>query len=117
MEKQKVEYRFVKASAKEAPFSNGGEVIRVSVLVDDLIRMQEDNPDLHSKGYVNIELRKKKVADQYGNSHMVIESTFKPKAPGAKKEEKVVIEAVDRRNIQPQAPLPPDTGVDDSLPF
>ncbi len=76
--------RYVKGSAKEAPFSEpGNETINLSLQVDDLQALLENNPEKHKNGYVQIVVKRKKETDQYGNTHMVYESTYEPKAKKA----------------------------------
>jgi hypothetical protein len=108
MEKPKANYNFVKGGAKEAPFSTDGTRIRISLLLDNLLELVEQHPDLHPKGYVNIELVKRAAKDTYGNTHMVIESTFKP---GEKKE------VAARPTPQAAAPQIVKEKQEDDLPF
>jgi hypothetical protein len=84
MDKQKKDKKFVKGSAKEAPFSENGEVVNLSLNVDHLQELLESNPELHKGGYVQLVLKKRAGgADQYGNTHMVYESTYQPKKKDA----------------------------------
>jgi hypothetical protein len=78
MEKQRINYTFIKGKAKEAPFSKNGERISFSILLDQVLDLVEKNPDIHQKGYANLMIVKRPEPDQYGNTHFVVESTFRP---------------------------------------
>ena len=84
MEKQSK--RFVKGSAKEAPFSEpGNETINLSLLVDDLQSLLDENPEKHKGGYVQVVVKRRQEPDKFGNTHMIYESTFVPKAGSKEK--------------------------------
>lgn len=75
---------FIKGSAREVEFSNGGSVLNISLNMQQLQELEQ------TKGYVNLTISARREADQYGNTHMIYENTFKPKegaasAPAAKK--------------------------------
>jgi hypothetical protein len=105
----------VKGSAKEAPFSENGEVINLSLLVDDVVAILEGNPDIHKKGYVQLTIKKKGGgADQYGNTHMVYENTYQPKPKDAAKGGYVPpTDSVKTKKVVTNAPKPGN----DDLPF
>ncbi len=79
--KQEKTVRYIKGSAKEASFSKDGELINFSILVDDLQSLLDENPDKHKKGYVQLEMKRMKQPDNYGNTHSIRESSYSPKTP------------------------------------
>lgn len=61
---------FIKGSAKAIEFSDGGEIINLSLNKEELMALQGD--------YVQLTVKKRREADQYGNTHYVVENTYKP---------------------------------------
>jgi hypothetical protein len=57
--------------AKETQYS-----IKISGNVDKLIAELEKHKN--EKGYINLELKKRKEPDQYGNTHYVVLDTWEP---------------------------------------
>lgn len=54
---------WVRGSAREKVFDNGGEVINVSLNINDLTAYAND------KGYVPIVIAQRNEVDEYGNTH------------------------------------------------
>jgi hypothetical protein len=65
---------YIKGSAKEQVFDNGGSVINVDLLFSDLEKLPRNQA-----GYIKIRVSKLKQADQYGSTHSVYENDYKPK--------------------------------------
>lgn len=65
---------YIKGSAKEVVFADGGDLINVDMLSSDLEKLPKNEA-----GYIKIVLsRLKDGPDQYGNTHSIKENTFKP---------------------------------------
>lgn len=77
---------YIKGSAREFVFQNGGSNINLSLSLEDLTKIVND------KGYVNITVTPRQEADRFGNTHSVYENTYKPdeskttRKPAAKQE-------------------------------
>lgn len=70
---------WIKGSARSVKFANGGEIINLSLNLDELNKLP------NNKGYIQISIATKEETDQYGNTHSVYENDFKPeKQTGAK---------------------------------
>lgn len=69
---------FIKGSAKGVTFDNGGEIINLSLSLDDLNALPAE------RGYVQLSVVKRNDEDRYGNTHYVVENTFKPDKSKAK---------------------------------
>lgn len=97
------EKNYIKGSAREFTFSNGGSNINLSLSLDALTAIAND------KGYVNITVAPRQEADRYGNTHSVFENTYKPD------EKKTPV----RSAAKPQNTLTPPKFDDksDDLPF
>lgn len=65
---------YIKGSAKEIAFDNGGRLLNMSLLKEDLVNLPAND-----KGYVQITAAEKRETDQYGNTHSVYEDTYVPK--------------------------------------
>lgn len=63
---------YIKGSAKAVSFNDGGEIINLSLFKEDLMKLSGD--------YVQLSVKKRREEDQYGNTHYVVENTYKPKA-------------------------------------
>lgn len=67
---------YIKGSAKEIKFDNGGTVINISLNVEQINALKSDN------GYVKLTIAHRRGEDQYGNTHSVYENTYVPKEGG-----------------------------------
>lgn len=72
------EKTFLKCSAKEKEFRDGGSLIRLGVKAQDLIAFAK----LHAneRGYLNLVISKRRSVGQYGDTHSVALDTYEPKA-------------------------------------
>ena len=68
---------FLKCSAKQKTFSNGGSVINVGVKAEDLIAFAKQHAN--AKGYVNLVIQERREAGKYGDTHSVALDTYEPK--------------------------------------
>ena len=68
---------FISGSAKEKVFDNGGELINLSLKLEQLAKIADE------KGYVRITIQRLKEVDRFGNSHSIFEDTFKPQPKNA----------------------------------
>lgn len=93
---------FIKGSAREVEFSNGGSVLNISLNMQQLQELEQ------TKGYVNLTISARREADQYGNTHMIYENTFKPKE-GA--------QAATPKAKPAAKKAAPDGDTEDDLPF
>jgi hypothetical protein len=69
---------FLKCSAKEKTFNDGGSLISLGVKADDLIAFAQAHAN--DRGYVNLTISKRREVGQYGDTHTVALDTFTPKA-------------------------------------
>lgn len=60
--------------AKQIEFSNGGNVIKITLNENDLKKLQENLVD----GKVRLQQTKRKEADKWGNTHSLEIDTWKP---------------------------------------
>lgn len=67
-----VKKNYIKGSAKEHVFPNGGDVLNVDLLVSDLDKIKNE------RGYARITLSRNKEVDKYNNTHSIYENTWKP---------------------------------------
>lgn len=72
---------YIKGSAKAVRFGDGNEIINLSLNKEELSNLPGD--------YCQITVKPRREADQYGNTHYVVENTYKPgegksKAPAPK---------------------------------
>jgi hypothetical protein len=65
---------------KEVKFSNGGSLIELSIKVDELIESLKSLE--HQKGWVNLQIIKRKEPSEKGATHYVSVNTWKPTAKG-----------------------------------
>jgi hypothetical protein len=72
---------YVRGSAKERSFGDGGAVINLDLNLSDL-----NSLPVTEKGYVKIVVAQRQAEDQYGNTHYVYENTFVPDPSYKKKE-------------------------------
>lgn len=75
------EKTYLKCSAKEKTFSNGGSIIKVGVKVADLIAFAQQHGN--ERGYLNLTIGARREVGQYGDTHTVTLDTFTPKAGSA----------------------------------
>lgn len=90
---------FVKCSAKEHTFANGGTVLNVSMKASDMHALADTHAN--ARGYVNLKIGSRREVGQYGDTHTVTVDTWEPS--GA---------AVGPKAVPPPKPI----GVDD-IPF
>lgn len=76
---EKKKKNYIKGSAKEHKFANGGTVIHVDILLNDLIAKVKPN----EAGYVKLTVSKLPNVDNYGNTHTVYENEWRPAPKGA----------------------------------
>lgn len=76
---EKKKKNYVKGSAKEVIFANGGSLVHIDILIEDLKRLP-----VNERGYVKLTLSKLPEADRFGNTHTLYENDFKPNEAGAK---------------------------------
>ena len=67
---------FLKCSAKERTFANGGSVINIGVKADDLIAFAKTHAN--ARGYVNLTVSPRRTAGQYGDTHSVALDDWQP---------------------------------------
>jgi hypothetical protein len=71
---------YIKGSAKEVVFNNGGSVIHVDLLLKDLDRLPKNEA-----GYVKITISRLPAPDKYNNTHTIYENDWKPEPGNNKK--------------------------------
>lgn len=64
---------YIKGSAKEVTFDQGGRLINFSVNVNQLKELANE------RGYVNLTLRDRRDEDDYGNNMYIVLNDYKPK--------------------------------------
>lgn len=64
---------YVKGSAKEVVFNNGGNVIHIDLLLEDLKRLP-----INAAGYIKLTVSKLAAPDKYNNTHTIYENDWKP---------------------------------------
>ncbi len=65
---------YLKCSAKERKFSNGGSVINVGIKREDLAEFVRKHTN--ERGYVNLTIAPRREVGQYGDTHSVYLDTF-----------------------------------------
>lgn len=75
---------YVKCSAKEHTFQDGGKILKLSFSVAELIKFAEQHKN--EKGYLNLIVAARREPGQYGDTHCVSLDTWKPKAGSAPKD-------------------------------
>jgi hypothetical protein len=68
---------FLKCSAKERSFSNGGTKLNISVKVEELVRFAREHAN--SKGYINLTVSRRREPGTYGDTHSVLLDTWEPR--------------------------------------
>lgn len=74
---------FLKGSARAVHFNNGGHIIHIDLLKEDL-----DKLPVNKSGYVKISVSSLPKPDKFGNTHSVFENEFVPDPKFANKEAK-----------------------------
>lgn len=69
---------YIKGSAKEVKFANGGSIVHIDILLEDLYRLP-----VNKSGYIKLSLSALPSPDKFGNTHSLFENDFVPKAQGA----------------------------------
>lgn len=64
------EKKYLRGSAKEAPFSENGEFINFSLKVEEVANLADGE-------WINLAIRRKREVDQYGNTHSVFLNEYK----------------------------------------
>jgi len=64
---------YIKGSAKQVIFDNGGDLINVDLKLEDLQKIANE------RGYVRIVVAPLRSTDSYGNTHSIYENDFVPK--------------------------------------
>lgn len=72
---------FLKCSAKEKTFSDGGSKLLIGVKVDDLIAFAKAHGN--ERGYLNLAVTSRREVGQYGDTHSVALDTFTPATRGS----------------------------------
>lgn len=67
---------FLKCSAKEKSFGNGGTKLLIGVKVEDLIAFAKAHGN--ERGYLNLAVTSRREVGQYGDTHSVALDTFTP---------------------------------------
>lgn len=62
---------YIKGSAREIHFDNGGSVINLSLNKEELMKLPGE--------YVKLTIAPRRQEDDYGNTHYVKENDYKPK--------------------------------------
>lgn len=68
---------YLKGSAKERQFGNGGSVINIGVKAEDLIAFAKAHAN--ERGWVNLTVAQRKTPSQYGDTHSVYLDDYTPK--------------------------------------
>jgi hypothetical protein len=69
---------FLKCSAKQKTFNNGGSIITLGVRVADLLEFAEKHKN--DRGYLNLVIQERRTPGQYGDTHSVTLDDYVPKA-------------------------------------
>lgn len=72
---------FLKCSAKEKTFANGGSVINLGIKVSDLQAFAKQHGN--ERGYLNLVISQRRDVGQYGDTHTVSLDTFTPSRSGS----------------------------------
>jgi hypothetical protein len=67
---------FLKCSAKQKSFSNGGSILTIGVKVEDLIAFAKQHAN--DRGYLNLVISERRETGKYGDTHSVTLDTFTP---------------------------------------
>lgn len=66
-----------KSGAKEVTFKDGGSIIRLSFQAEALMEFIRKHKN--QQGWININVSKRQVTSQYGDTHCLYLDTWKPK--------------------------------------
>jgi hypothetical protein len=69
---------YVKGSAKEVKFSNGGTLINLDLKIEGKLFGSKGEIIPNKAGYAKITLSQLDKPDDYGNTHSIYENEFKP---------------------------------------
>lgn len=72
------EKTYLKCSAKQKTFDDGGSVIRLSFKDSDIAEFVRTHKN--DRGYVNLVIRERKEVGQYGDTHSVYLDDWKPRS-------------------------------------
>lgn len=84
------------ASMKRVEFPGGGAKLAVGLNVEKVVAFL--NEHRNERGYVNIDIVRRKEPDQYGNTHYAVLNAWKPKqqaAPGGEATPRQAVENPD----------------------
>lgn len=100
---------YLKCSAKEKVFPDGGRVLHIGMKVEDLIAFARQHGN--ARGYLNLSVRARRAVGQYGDTHSVALDPYEPPRRGWQGDQ--AAEAP-----RPSAPGAPAQGLyDDDVPF
>lgn len=74
---------FLKGSARAIHFNNGGHIIHIDLLKEDV-----DKLPVNKSGYIKLSVSSLPKPDKFGNTHSVFENEFVPDGKFAKGQEK-----------------------------
>lgn len=60
---------YLKCSAKEKTFDNGGSIIKIGIKVEDLAAFVKAHKN--ERGYINLAISPRREVGQYGDTHSV----------------------------------------------
>ena len=66
---------WLKCSAKEKIFANGGSVLNIGIKAEDLTQFIEAHTN--ERGYLNVNIIKRNEVGQYGDTHSISLDTWK----------------------------------------
>ena len=71
---------FLKCSAKEKTFPNGGSILNLGIKVSDLLEFAQRH--VNERGYLNLSVQSRREIGKFGDTHTVSLDTWvaKPKA-------------------------------------
>ncbi len=66
---------YLKSSAKEKIFPNGGSVLNIGIKAEELIQFIQAHTN--ERGYLNLNISKRNEVGQYGDTHSISLDTWK----------------------------------------
>ena len=66
---------YLKSSAKEKIFANGGSVLNIGIKAEELIQFIQAHTN--ERGYLNLNISKRNEVGQYGDTHSISLDTWK----------------------------------------
>jgi hypothetical protein len=66
-------------NGKETEFNDGGKLLKLSFSKDDLLDMLQN---LNDRGYINLNVNRRREPSQYGHTHSIMLDTWKPNTQG-----------------------------------